>query len=175
MREESKRRFAGSRGLAQDDSGLGCSSFKTTNWQWAISQTKRQKPRYFFYRVKLLNFGSCVFSGALTVSRLTFGVVSRIWYVIMTYSSRQAARKLGIPETTLSTYLSTGKIAPPRWIITGNMKVYLWAESDIGRVRKLLPKIANGRKTRWQRQREKQKAQPRAAALPKKRRTKKKK
>jgi len=68
----------------------------------------------------------------------------------MTDSSRQAARKLGIPETTLSTYLKAGKIPEPQSIIAGNMKIYLWTDADIERARKLLPKIANGRKTRHQ-------------------------
>ena len=43
------------------------------------------------------------------------------------------------------------------------MTIYLWTEDDVERVRKLLPKIANGRKTRYQKIREKQKAQPGAA------------
>jgi DNA-binding transcriptional MerR regulator len=82
-----------------------------------------------------------------------------------TYSSRQAAQKLGLPITTLSTYMTVGKIPPPRSITTGGITVYLWTEADIERVRKLLPKIANGRKTRYQKQRE---AQKRNQSKPKK-------
>ncbi len=52
-----------------------------------------------------------------------------------------------------------GKITPPESVTTGGITVYLWTEADIERVRKILPKIANGRKTRYQKQREKQKAQ----------------
>jgi hypothetical protein len=59
---------------------------------------------------------------------------------------------LGIPISTLSTYISVGKIQPPKSVTTGDITVYLWTDADIERVRKLLPKIANGRKTRWQRQ-----------------------
>jgi len=42
-----------------------------------------------------------------------------------------------------------------RW----GMRVRLWTDEDIENVRKILPKIANGRKTRYQKLRDKQKAQ----------------
>ncbi len=91
---------------------------------------------------------------------------------MITYSSRQAARLLGLPVSTLSKYIVQNKIPAPKSVTSGDITVYLWTHADIEKVRKLLPKIANGRKTRWQR--EKQKTQPGAAALHKKRRTKKK-
>jgi DNA-binding transcriptional MerR regulator len=69
-----------------------------------------------------------------------------------TYSSNQAAKKLGLPVSTLSTYIGAGKIKPPKSVTTGGITVYLWTDADIERIRKLLPKIANGRKTRWQKQ-----------------------
>ena len=95
----------------------------------------------------------------------------------MTYSSGQVARKLGIGISTLSKYITLGKVPAPQSVSTGGITVYLWTAADIEHVRELLPKIANGRKTRWQRQREKEKkgTKPRAAALPKKRETKKRK
>ena len=88
-----------------------------------------------------------------------------------TYSSNQAAKKLGVGISTLSTYISVGKIEPPQSVTTGNITVYLWTDADIERVRQLLPKIANGRKTRYSKLREKQKAQ---AKLPVPRKPKKK-
>jgi len=51
---------------------------------------------------------------------------------------------------------------------------YLWTEQDIEHVRKLLPKIANGRKTRYSKRKETEKTQPRAAVPHKSRKTKKK-
>ena len=72
------------------------------------------------------------------------------------YSSRQAAKKLGLPPQTLSTYITVGKIPAPKSVTAGGITVYLWTDADIERVRKLLPKIKNGRKTRYQKQ-EKQK------------------
>jgi|SRR5262245_18492670 len=78
------------------------------------------------------------------------------------YSMRQAAAKLGIPVSTLSNYVVVGKIPAPKAVTTGGITVYMWTEGEIESVRKLLPKIANGRKTRYQKLREKQ-AQARAA------------
>jgi DNA-binding transcriptional MerR regulator len=65
-----------------------------------------------------------------------------------TYSSNQAAKKLGLGVSTLSTYISVGKIEPPKSVTTGDITVYLWTDADIERVRKILPTITNGRKTR---------------------------
>ena len=93
---------------------------------------------------------------------------------MVTHSSRQAARKLGLPVSTLSKYIVQKKIPIPKSVTTGEITVYLWTDADIEHVRKLLPKIANGRKTRYQKLREKQKAPPRAAVPHKQRRPKKK-
>jgi len=73
------------------------------------------------------------------------------------YSMRQAAKKLGLPVSTLSNYVVLKKIPSPQTVATGDIIVYLWTEEEIDNVRKLLPKIANGRKTRYQKLRAKQK------------------
>jgi predicted DNA-binding transcriptional regulator AlpA len=65
------------------------------------------------------------------------------------YSMREAARKLGLPVSTLSNYVVLKKLPVPQSITTGGITVYLWTEAEIEHVRKLLPKIANGRKTRY--------------------------
>jgi predicted site-specific integrase-resolvase len=75
------------------------------------------------------------------------------------YSTREAAKKLGIPYTTLMTYLTVGKISAPKTEIKGITRTQIWTEEEIENVRQLLPKIANGRKTRYSKLREKQKAQ----------------
>jgi len=54
----------------------------------------------------------------------------------------------------------------------GGMRVRLWTDEDIENVRKILPKIANGRKTRYQKLRDKQKAQAKKP-VPRKTKTKK--
>ena len=74
------------------------------------------------------------------------------------YSTNEAAEKLGITGAALSRYIKAGKVPPPQIVETGRMTLHLWSDEDIERLRKLLPKIANGRKTRWQRERAAKKA-----------------
>jgi len=65
--------------------------------------------------------------------------------------------------STLSRYISLKKVPEPKSVTSGGMTIHLWTLDEIEHVRKLLPKIANGRKTRYQKLREKKKdAQPRA-------------
>jgi excisionase family DNA binding protein len=101
---------------------------------------------------------------------------------MIAYSTREAAAMLGITQATLSTYIKEGKIPAPKILQIGRRTVHSWSESEIERVRKLLPKIANGRKTRYKKkqsavsnqQSAKAGAQPRAAVPHKPRKTKKK-
>ena len=94
---------------------------------------------------------------------------------MVTYSTRQVAKKLGITDVALGHYIKVGKIPAPKIMAVGNRNVHAWTEEEIEHVRKLLPKIANGRKTRYQKLREKQKAQARVPVPHKKGQTKKKK
>jgi hypothetical protein len=73
------------------------------------------------------------------------------------YSTREAAKKLGIHLVTLQGYLAAEKIPAPPVTRVGGVQVRLWTDADIRRAEKSLPKLANGRKTRWQKLREKQK------------------
>jgi predicted DNA-binding transcriptional regulator AlpA len=90
------------------------------------------------------------------------------------FSTRQAAKKLGIHFTTLAHYLIAGKLPAPSSVEVGGGHSHAWTEAEIEHVRQLLPKIANGRKTRYSKLREKQKAQATKPA-PRKKRTPKKK
>jgi predicted transcriptional regulator len=90
-------------------------------------------------------------------------------------STEQVAKKLGISKSALSRYILTGKVKAPPETMAGGIKLRLWTEEDVERLRRTLPKIANGRKTRYQKLREKQKTQAGAPALQKKQKTKKKK
>ena len=65
------------------------------------------------------------------------------------HSSREAAKKLGISFASLNRYIAAKKIPLPPLVKVGGVSVRLWSETDIERVRALLPKIANGRKTRY--------------------------
>jgi predicted site-specific integrase-resolvase len=91
------------------------------------------------------------------------------------YSTNEAAKILGITGTSLVRYMKAGKIPVPEIIKTGRSIVHSWSNKDVEHVRQLLPKIANGRKTRYSKLPEKQKAQPRAAVPHKTRKPKKKK
>jgi len=72
------------------------------------------------------------------------------------YATRDVARKLGLSLITLKRYIAAGKIPVPPLQKLGNISARLWSEADIERVREILPKIANGRKTRHQKPGKKQ-------------------
>jgi predicted DNA-binding transcriptional regulator AlpA len=65
------------------------------------------------------------------------------------FSTRQAAKKLGLGLKTLSRYVEQGKVPAPTILKVGTATLHAWTEEEIEQVRKLLPKIANGRKTRY--------------------------
>lgn len=88
------------------------------------------------------------------------------------YSTREAAKKLGINYGTLANYVAIGKVPAPEIVTVGGRVVHMWTDSEIETVRQLLPRIANGRKTRYSKLRKKQEA---PAKTPAPRRTKKKK
>ena len=66
------------------------------------------------------------------------------------YSTRETAKKLGLSHGTLANYVAAGKVPSPMSVATGTTTMHVWTEEEIEHVRKLLPKIANGRKTRYQ-------------------------
>jgi predicted transcriptional regulator len=66
-------------------------------------------------------------------------------------STTRAAKKLGISPIALSRYIAKGKVPAPEIVKLGQSSIHLWTDEEIENVRKLLPKIANGRKTRHQR------------------------
>ena len=80
------------------------------------------------------------------------------------YSTREAAKKLGISYGTLANYIVIGKVSAPEIVTVGRRVVHMWTDAEIEQVRQLLPKIANGRKTRYSKLREKQKAQAKVPA-----------
>ena len=64
---------------------------------------------------------------------------------------------MGLTEASISRYIKAKKIPSPEAIQAGDVKVRVWSDADIEKVRKILPKIANGRKTRYQKDRAKKK------------------
>ena len=89
------------------------------------------------------------------------------------FSTRQAGKQLGLDAKTLSRYIAAGKVPAPKILHVGSASLHGWTQEDIDHVRQLLPKIANGRKTRYKKQSAKTKAQPRKA-VPRKKQPKKK-
>lgn len=64
-------------------------------------------------------------------------------------STRTAAKRLKISFTSINRYIADKKIPMPPVVKVGGVKVRLWSNGDIERVRAMLPKIADGRKTRY--------------------------
>jgi predicted DNA-binding transcriptional regulator AlpA len=79
-----------------------------------------------------------------------------------TFSTRYAAKKLGIDPATLSRYITSGKIPSPTIIEVGGLRVHSWTDEDIERVRALLPNIPDGRKTRYLKQKKSKSAPKRS-------------
>ena len=75
------------------------------------------------------------------------------------HSTREAAKKLGINYDTLANYIAVGKVPAPEIVAVGRRVVHMWTDAEIEQVRQLLPKIANGRKTRYSKLRKKQETQ----------------
>jgi len=73
----------------------------------------------------------------------------------MTFSTRQVAKKLGLGIATLTRYIMAKKVPAPKTTKVGDLRMRIWNEKDIERVRKLLPKIKNGRKLRYKKSRRK--------------------
>jgi DNA-binding transcriptional MerR regulator len=65
------------------------------------------------------------------------------------FSTREAAKKLGISHNALAVYARTGKVPAPESVKHGEKIAHIWTEAEIEHVRQLLHKIANGRKTRY--------------------------
>ena len=63
-------------------------------------------------------------------------------------STRAAAGKLGISLISLQRYIAAKKISAPRLRALGSVRIRLWTDQDIQRVRKELPVIKNGRSKR---------------------------
>lgn len=79
------------------------------------------------------------------------------------YSTREAAKKLGISFASINRYIAENKIVAPEVQQFGGGKLRIWTDTDIERIRDLLPKIANGRKTRHRKEHK-----PKKQAKPKK-------
>lgn len=64
-------------------------------------------------------------------------------------STRDAAKKLGLSFTSLNRYIAAKKIPLPPLVRVGGVRVRLWNDKNIAKVQAILPKLMNGRKTRY--------------------------
>jgi len=62
------------------------------------------------------------------------------------YSTRQAAKKLGRSLLTLQRHIAAGTIDAPPVVRVGSVKVRLWSDRDVEKVRKVLAGMKPGRK-----------------------------
>jgi excisionase family DNA binding protein len=79
-----------------------------------------------------------------------------------TFSTREAAKMLGLDAATLSRYITSGKIPAPKSFQVGKVRLHSWTERDVERVRAILPKIKNGRTTRHKKQAQKTQSKQKA-------------
>ena len=70
---------------------------------------------------------------------------------MVTYSTRQVARMVGINRSTLVAWLLSGKLKEPRRIRNGGIDARIWTARDVERVRKW--KAAHYRKGRGRKKR----------------------
>ena len=79
---------------------------------------------------------------------------------------------MGISPMSLSRYVRAKKVPTPKMLKVEDSSLHAWTEEEIETVRQLLPRIANGRKTRYKKLREeKQKGEDRSTPRPKKKKT----
>jgi predicted transcriptional regulator len=71
------------------------------------------------------------------------------------YSTRQAAKKLGLSKSALSRYIAAKKIPAPKAQVIGGVEIRSWTDTDIETIRKILPKLKNGRKLRYKKKKKK--------------------
>jgi len=58
-----------------------------------------------------------------------------------TYSTGDAAKAVGITRATLQAWIASGKIEVPKAQDFGKVRVRLWSESDVARLRRAKEKI----------------------------------
>ena len=61
-------------------------------------------------------------------------------YIVKRYSTRQAARRLGVGEPALYRWIRDGRVRPPRKRSLGGVSIRLWSARDLARVRRYMEK-----------------------------------
>jgi predicted DNA-binding transcriptional regulator AlpA len=71
-----------------------------------------------------------------------------------TYSTREAAQKLGLSMATINRYISTRQLPVPPVSRVGGVRVRLWSDLDIEKARAILRTFGNGRRDRHRKKRQ---------------------
>ncbi len=61
-------------------------------------------------------------------------------YIVKRYSTRQAARRLGVGQPALYRWIRDGRVRPPRKRSLGGISIRLWTARDLTRVRRYMEK-----------------------------------
>ena len=64
------------------------------------------------------------------------------------YSTREAAKLLGVSMATINRYIVTGTVPVPPLTRVGGVKVRLWKDRDIAKARAIVDGFTDGRRTR---------------------------
>jgi hypothetical protein len=62
------------------------------------------------------------------------------------FSTREAAKKLGVTILTLQRHVSAKTVLAPPIVTVGGVRVRLWSDPDIEKARKILAGVKPGRK-----------------------------
>jgi hypothetical protein len=73
----------------------------------------------------------------------------KVILIMSEYSTREAAKKLGVSFTSLNRYIAARKVPLPPLTHVGGVRIRLWSDKDIAKVRAVLPALKNGRKRRY--------------------------
>jgi len=64
------------------------------------------------------------------------------------YSTREAARLLGVSMATINRYIVAGTVPVPALTRVGGVTVRLWKDKDIAKVKAIVDGFTDGRRTR---------------------------
>jgi excisionase family DNA binding protein len=64
------------------------------------------------------------------------------------YSTREAAKLLGVSMVTINRYIVAGTIPVPPLTKVGGVTVRLWSEKDVAKARAIVSAFTDGRRTR---------------------------
>jgi len=68
--------------------------------------------------------------------------------MIASYSTREAAKRLGVSMATINRYIVADTIPVPPLTRVGGVTVRLWSDKDIAKAKAIVAEFTDGRRTR---------------------------